>query len=126
MSIPYYSPITIDHTKVPSTQTNYAVFINLTDNRFKVTLTGHVNRSDGFDIRPFSDIALTAAMIYELEYYNSSTGQIVMWVFVPSLSSAADTTIYLAYGSPSFTTDGSSSATWDGNYKAVYHLKDGT
>jgi len=126
MSIPYYSPITIDHTKVPSTQTNYPVLINLTDNRFKVTPTGHVNRSDGFDIRPFSDIALTAAMTYELEYYNSSTGQVVMWVFVPSLSSSVDTVIYLAYGSPSFTTDGSSSATWDGNYKAVYHLKDGT
>lgn len=123
----YYSPVTIDHTKVPSTQTNFPVLVSLTDNRFKTIANGgHVNNSSGFDIRPYSDSGLTTTLTYELERYTASTGELIMWVKIASLSSATDTVIYLGYGDTALISDGSSSSTWDSNFVGVYHLKNGT
>lgn len=122
----YYSPVTIDHTKVPSTQTNFPLLINVTFDRFKTTGNGgHVNNANGYDIRPYSDSGLSSALTYELERYNAVTGEVVMWVKIASLSSLSDTVIYLGYGDSSLTTDGSSSSTWSNSFKSVYHLKDG-
>jgi concanavalin A-like lectin/glucanase superfamily protein len=127
MSFSYYSPIPVDHTKVPSTQTNFTVLIKVTDARFKVTGSGgHVQNSSGFDIRPYSDTGLTSALTYELENYVSTTGEIEMWVKIASLSSTVDTPIYLAYGDAALNTDGSSTGAWDSSFVVVYHLKEAT
>jgi Concanavalin A-like lectin/glucanases superfamily len=125
--VSFYTPFTIDHTKVPSTQTDFPVLLSVTDARFKtVGNGGHVQNSSGFDIRPYSDVGLTTALTYELERYNGATGEVVMWIKESSLSSSVDTVIYLKYGDASLTTDGSSSATWSNGFVDVYHLKDGT
>ncbi len=123
----YYSPISINAAQVPSTQTDFPVLVSVTDARFKtVGNSGHVQNSSGFDIRPYSDSGLTTAITgYELERYNASTGEVVMWVKVGSLSSST-TPIYLAYGDAAISTDGSSSTAWSNNFLAVMHLKDGT
>lgn len=123
----YYSTISINAGQVPSTQTNFPVLVSQTDNRFKSTGNGgHVASSSGFDIRPYTDTTLgTAITGYELERYNASTGEVIMWVKVASLSSST-TPIVLGYGDTTLTTDGSSSTTWDANFLGVYHLKDGT
>src|SRR5262252_2809559 len=98
MAFGYYSPVKINHTLVPSTQTNFPVAIILTDNRFKTLANGgHVTNSSGFDIRPYSNTSLTSPLTYELENLNASTGALVMHVLIASLSSSIDTTIYLAY-----------------------------
>jgi hypothetical protein len=124
----FYRTVTVDHTKVPSTQTNFPILISVTNASLKtVGNGGNVQNSNGYDIRPYTDSALTTAITgYELERYNATTGEVVMWVNIASLSSSSDTIIYLAYGNGALTTDGSSSTTWDANYKVVYHLKDGT
>ncbi len=123
----YYSPVSINAAQVPSTQTDFAVLVSQTDNRFKtVGNGGHVQNASGFDIRPYTDSTLVTAITgYELERYNASTGEVVMWVKVSSLSSST-TPFVLAYGDSGISTDGSSSTTWDSNFLAVYHLKDGT
>ena len=123
----YYSPISINSGQVPSTQTDFPVLVSQTDTRFKtIGNGGHVNNSSGFDIRPYSDTGLTTALSYELERYNASTGEVIMWVKVASLSSST-TPIYLGYGDTTLTTDGSSgSNTFSNNFSAVLHLKDGT
>lgn len=123
----YYSPISINSGQVPSTQTDFPVLVSQTDNRFKTTGNGgHVANSNGYDIRPYSDTALTTALSYELERYNASTGEVIMWVKVGSLSSST-TPIYLGYGDTGLTTDGSSGAnTFSNSFLAVWHLKDGT
>jgi hypothetical protein len=122
----YYSPISINSGQVPSTQTDFPVLVSQTDNRFKTTGNGgHVANSSGFDIRPYSDTGLSSALTYELERYNGTTGEVVMWVKVASLSSST-TPIYLGYGDAALNTDGSSASTWDSNFLGVYHLKDGT
>jgi hypothetical protein len=123
----YYSPISINSSQVPSTQTDFPVLVNTTDARFKsVGNGGHVQSSSGFDIRPYTDSTLTTAITgYELELYNASTGEVVMWVKVSSLSSST-TPFVLAYGDSGISTDGSSSTTWSNSFVAVYHLKDGS
>ena len=122
----YYSPISINAAQVPSTQTDFPVLVSQTDARFKSTGNGgHVANSSGFDIRPYSDTGLTSALSYELERYNASTGEVVMWVKVGSLSSST-TPIYLGYGDTTLTTDGSSTTTWSNSFVDVYHVKDGT
>lgn len=122
----YYSPISINSAQVPSTQTDFPVLVSQIDNRFKTIANGgHVANANGYDIRPYSDSALTTALTYELERYNATTGEVVMWVKVASLSSST-TPIYLGYGDAALTTDGSSTATWSNSFIAVHHLKDGT
>jgi hypothetical protein len=121
----YYSPVTVDHTKVPSTQTNFPILISKTDTRLKtIGNGGHVNNASGFDIRPYSDSALTTALTYELSVYDGSAGTVLMWVNIASLSSSADTVVYLGYGDTGLTTDGSSTSTWDSNYMGVWHMQD--
>src|SRR5438552_2013456 len=109
----YYSPITIDHTKVPSTQTDFPVLVSVTDTRFKdVAHGGAVQSASGYDIRPYSDAGLIFPLKYELERYNGATGEVVMWVKIASLSSSVDTVIYIGYCDTTLTTNGSSTATW--------------
>lgn len=122
----YYSAITVQSGQVPSTQTDFPMLISVTDNRFKTVANGgHVQNSSGFDVRPFSDTGLTTALTYELERYNASTGEVVMWVKISSL--AVGSIVYLGYGNTTLTTNGSNGAsTFSNNFLHVYHLKDGT
>lgn len=128
MAFSDYSPLTIDHTKVSTNdQTNFPVLVSLTDARFKtVGNGGHVQNSNGYDIRFYSNSILTTALDYELDTYNGTTGAINFWVRIPTLSHTVDTVIYIAYGDSSIVTDGSSTTTWNSNYIAVYHFGDGT
>lgn len=128
MSFAFYRSLTIDHTKVPNTdQSNFPVLVSITDNALKSAANGgHVQNASGFDIRPYSDQALTSTLTFELERYNASTGEVVMWVKIPTVSHSSDTVFYLAYGNSALSSDGSSTSTWDSNFQAVYHLKDGS
>ncbi len=123
----YYSPISINSAQVPSTQTDFPVLVSVTDARFKtVANSGHVQNANGYDIRPYTSSALSSAITgYELERYNATTGEVVMWVKVSSLSSST-TPIYLAYGDSGISTDGSSSTTWSNSFLRVLHLPNGS
>jgi hypothetical protein len=110
----YYSPITVNSGQVPSAQSDFPFLINYVDDRFKtVSNGGHVQNSNGYDIRPFSNSSLTSAMVYELERYNGTTGEVVMRVRVPSITDGS--VVYLAYGNSDLTTDGSNPSTWNNN-----------
>ncbi len=125
MAFDYYSPVTINTGQVPSAQTDFPILISVTDARFKTVANGgHVKNANGYDIRPYSDAPPVTALTYELERYNGSTGEVIMWVKRSSVSDGLIT--YLAYGDASLNTDGSSSATWSNSFTSVYHLKDGT
>lgn len=127
MAQAWYSPISINSAQVPSTQTDFPVLVSVTDARFKtIANSGHVANANGYDIRPYTDTTLgTAITGYELERYSATTGEVIMWVKVSSLSSST-TPIVLGYGDTSLTTDGSSTTTWSNSFLAVWHVKDGT
>lgn len=125
MAFSYYSPLTVAGGQVPSTQTDFSKLTLQTDARLKTVANGgHVQNASGFDIRPYSDSSLTTPLTYELERYNASTGEVIMWAKVPSLANGYVT--YLAYGDSGISTDGSNAATWSNNFGRIYHLKDGS
>ena len=120
----YYSPVTVNAAQVPSAQTNFPMLVSYTDARLKtVGNGGHVQNANGYDIRPYDAVG-GSAMTFELERYNASTGEVIMWVLVPSCD--VGSIVYLYYGDATISTNGSSTSTWDSNYKRVLHLPDGT
>jgi hypothetical protein len=53
---------------------------------------------DGGDIRVYSDKEGTSELAVDIEYFDSSAKDFVIWVKIPSLSSIVTTTIWVAYG----------------------------
>jgi hypothetical protein len=124
----------IDHTKVPSTQTNFPMVVcfdttmgaNCSANALELATVAHggslINAS-GFDFIFTSDNAGSTPIAYERAIQNTTTGAAELWVLIASLSSSADTKIYLFYQNVLVTTDQSNpTAVWDANYKAVNHF----
>ncbi len=121
--------ITISHLQVPNTdQTNFPVLISGTYSYLANTGSGgKVQNASGWDIVFTSDAAGTQALKFERELYSSTTGQVVMWVNVPTVSHTTDTTIYMWYGNASVAADTATpAAVWDANYKGVWHLGSNT
>lgn len=136
MAFGQYRTITIDHTKVPSTQTNFTVLVTGTlsylatiANAGKIANTVAVNLvTVPADLKFTSDIAGTTLLNWEVSAYNATTGLIEIWVLISSLSSSVDTVIYMFYGDSSTTTfqGGAIGTAWDSSYIILYHLGDGT
>jgi len=110
--------ITIDHTKVVSDETDFPVLIKTTDSDLTDCL------SNGYDIK-FYDSTNSNKLKHEIVYWDNTTGELVAWVKIPSLSSTTDTIIYMYYENPSETTPQEDPTNvWDVNYKAVWHMAD--
>ncbi len=125
----YRRAITIDHTKVPnSDQLNFPVLISGTYSYLaSIANGGNVTNANGYDIAFTSDAGGNSPLPYERESYSASTGAVDFWVQVPVVSHTSDTVIYLFYDNPSVSTDQTNGAgTWDSNFKAVWHLPNGT
>jgi len=113
---------TATHSTAPLT--NFPVLIGVTDPDLIYTGNGgKVANIRGNDIT-FTAIDGVTPVNYEIEYYNPSTGQLIAWVKLPSLSPTASTVIYEYFGNPSATAPASSLAqgAWDSNFMGVWHL----
>ncbi len=110
---------TSDAAKIPSTQTDFPVLVNLTDIHLRTVANGgHVQNANGYDIIFTSNDGSTV-LSHEIERYNAATGDYIAWVKIPSLSTNG--IIYLYYGNTAATTNPSTTAVWDLNYKMVQH-----
>ena len=121
--------ITIDHTKVPNTdQANFAVLISGTYSYLATTANGgSVMNANGYDILFAADANGLNPLPFEQENYSPSTGAIVYWVKLPTVSHTADTVFYLFYGNSSISANQSNkTVVWDANYKGVWHLPNGS
>ncbi len=121
----YRRLITIDHTKVAnSDQSNFPVLVSGTYAYLATTANGgNVTSANGCDIVFSSDAYGLNVVPFEQESYNASTGAIIYWVQIPTLSHTTDSVIYMFYGNSSVTTDQSTkNAVWDSNYLGVWHL----
>jgi hypothetical protein len=112
----YRRELTIDYTKVSETLTNFPVLLSLASD------TGLVRAlTDGSDIR-FTSSDGTTLIYHELETFTKSTGAIVAWINVPSVSHTVNTTLWMYYGNSSAlapTFNG-----WDTTkYSVVQHLE---
>jgi RHS repeat-associated protein len=112
---------------VPNTdQTNFPVLVSGTYPYLATTAHGGgVTNSSGYDIIFTSDSAGLDVLPFERESYSPTTGAVVYWVEIPTLSHTTDTTFYMFYGNSSITTDQSNkNGVWDGNYQGVWHLQE--
>jgi biopolymer transport protein ExbB len=120
--------ITIDSTKCGTANvTDYPLLFSSTIAALKTTANGgNVESASGYDIAFFSDAGLTSMLDFEIESWSATTGAIVAWVRMPTLTFAADAVIYLGYGNATIVASQQNVAgTWDANYGGVWHLGDG-
>lgn len=116
----YRKSITIDYTQVStSTHTNFPVLINLNSDLNLATNA----RSDGYDIL-FTSSDGTTKLDHEIEKYASSTGELVAWVRVPSLSNTANTVLYMYYGNSGAADQQNITGVWNSDYELVQHLQE--
>ena len=129
MAYGFYRTLTIDKTKVPNTdQTNFPVLFSGTYSYLATVANGgKVQNSSGFDIIFTSDSQGVTKLDHEIESYTATTGACVFWVRVPTVSTSADTVIYLWYGNSAISSSQENiTGVWDSNFKGVYHLPNGT
>jgi hypothetical protein len=102
------------------------MLFSVTDANLKTVANGgSVGKSDGTDILFTASDGVTK-LNHELEFYNSTNGQVIAWVQLSSLSPTADTAIYIYYGNASAADQQNKNGTWDSNYLGVWHLPNGT
>lgn len=117
--------ITPQTGKVPSSQTDYAVLVSVTDNSLKSVSNGGLCRTDGYDIRAFSDSALTTALKFYRQYYDPSTGTLRMRIKIPTLS--VGSAYYLGYGDNALSSDANDGPnTFSNAYSGVWPFEDGS
>lgn len=120
----YRKKITIDYTKVSETVTNFPVLISRTDTDWKDTSNGGcVGQSDGGDF-VFTSANGTTALNYEIETYTNTTGELIAWVNIPTLSSSSDTDVYIYYGNPSISDQQNPSGVWLNSATGIFHMKE--
>ncbi len=107
----------IDHSYVTGDLENFPVLISLTD----ANLGTHA-QTDGDDIIFISSNG--QKLSHEIESFATSTGVLVAWVKIPSLSSTNDTQIFMYYGNAGVGNQEDAANVWDGDYRAVWHLPD--
>ena len=115
----YAKEITIDSTKITSDQTNFPVLLQEAADSDLVT---HA-QSDGGDI-VFVDRWNSSQYNHEIEKYDRSTGELIAWVNITSLSSTSDTILYMYYGNPTCANQWNITQTWGPYYILVQHLNE--
>src|SRR3990172_7868952 len=116
----YRKKITIDHTQVAADQTDFPILIGLASDS-DLASKAQDSPSAGYDIL-FTSSNGTTKISHEIEKFDDSTGELVAWVEVPSLSSSTDTELYMYYGNASAGNQQDASGTWSNGYVEVWHL----
>ena len=113
----YRKMITIDHDSVDGNLNNFPVLISVTDGDI-----AEKAQCDGNDIA-FTDIN-DIQLDHEVEYYDDTTGELICWVNIGSLSSTEDIIIYIYYGNDECGSQENIEGVWNSNYVLVQHLEE--
>jgi hypothetical protein len=115
----YRQKITIDHTLLAEDLADFPVLI--THAVVQASLFTHA-RSEGADIVVTAGDEITR-LKRELVTCDAIAGELELYVRIPSLSSLADTELYVCYGNAG-AAETNAADTWNGDYGVVYHLKE--
>ncbi|MDD5704747.1 MAG: DUF2341 domain-containing protein [Kiritimatiellae bacterium] len=119
----YRTKLTIQHTNVTATLTNFPVLVNLTGAKLKDTANGgHVAQTDGGDVL-FTKADGVTKLNHEIESYAGFNGALVAWVKVDELSASADTDLYMYYGNEDMPDQWNAGGVWDSQHLMVQHLQ---
>jgi hypothetical protein len=117
--------IIIDSSQVSGSSefVDFPVLINSTVPDWRHTSSGgNVGKLDGTDIFFTNDEG--GKYDHELEYYDPTTGHVVAWVELFSLSPNEDLTIYMYYGNAAAPDQQNEAGTWNANFAGVWHLSE--
>jgi hypothetical protein len=117
-SYSYRKKITVNSSKVAENLTDFPVLISIIDSDLKSRA-----RSDGFDIL-FTESDGKTKLDHEIERYNNSSGELVVWVKVPYLTSTANKIMYMYYGNPIASDQSNPPGVWTNGYRGVWHLSE--
>lgn len=126
----YNTAIVIDNTKV-SGSTDFTDFVvTLTEANFSANASTLFDncKTDGGDLRFYSDASATTQLPAEIVSMDTTGDTLEIYVLVPSIDTAADTTIYVRYGDSSLNLLGDTDtygrdAVW-ADYLRVHHFTD--
>lgn len=98
------------------------MLISITDPDLRTTANGgHVENVNGYDIL-FTLGDCSTLLSHQIEKYSPTTGELVVWVKIPTLYYSIDYGIHMYYGNASVAIDPSTSATWSAGFDGVWHL----
>jgi hypothetical protein len=117
----YRKKLTLDAGLVAADLTDFPVLISFTGDS---DLTAGA-QSD-FDDVLFTSADGTTKLSHEIEAFDSTNGDIVAWVKIPSLSSSSDTDVYMYYGCGTACNQQNAADVWSNDYVGVWHLKETT
>ncbi|WP_425391465.1 DUF2341 domain-containing protein [Ekhidna sp.] len=122
----YRKKVTINSDQVSGSAdlTNFPVLVSVTDADLRtVANNGNVENTNGYDIT-FTTSDGTTGLNHEISAYTATTGAFEAWVNVPTVSYNSDTEIFMYYGNSGVSGDPSTTATWNSDYVAVWHLEE--
>ena len=117
----YQKKVTINHELVEEDLSNFPLLISIIDSDL-----ANKAQNDGDDILFMDDTGYANRLFHEIEFFNHSSGELICWVNVTSLSSNEDTEFYMYYGNPGCDCQEEISNTWDSNFVLVQHLDETT
>jgi len=125
-------PLTLNTTSlgITSNLTSFPALLSIQDNNLIIsgTCADKVYYPNGpnYDFA-FYDQTTGSECYYQVESYNQTTGTLLVWVQIPTLTYATNKTITFYYGSTSPSTTHNTAFyqnTWASDYKAVYHFNE--
>src|SRR3989339_287080 len=117
----YRKPLVINASRILSTENDFTILATTTDSDLAYTsYGGHMGLIGGGDI-VITDSDGSTVLDYEREYYDPSTGQIILWIEA-DISSTTNKTLYMYYGNSGATDQSSATGAWDANHVTVHHF----
>jgi len=113
----YRKQIVIDHDLVDGNLVDFPVLISTVDSDLRDKA-----QSDGDDILFMDGPGFASRLYHEIEFFDGSSGELVVWVNVSGLSSSSDTLLYMYYGNSSSINQEYPELVWDSNYMMVQHF----
>jgi hypothetical protein len=113
----YRKKVTINHNKVDGNLINFPVLVSTVDSDLRDKA-----QIDGDDILFMDDKGEANQLYHEIEYYDETSGNLVAWVNIPSLSSSVDSFFYMYYGNLNCASQEYPEKVWDDDYIHVWHL----
>jgi len=126
----FWETVTLNTTTlgITSNLANFPALLSIQDNNLIIAnaCTDKVQNPSGPNY-DFAFVSGGSELYYQVESYNQTTGTLLVWVQIPSLTYAANNTITFYYGSKSpIVTHNTAffTNTWAGNYLAVFHFNE--
>lgn len=86
---------------------------------------GHVKNAAGDDLLVVAEDG-TTLRAFEIEHYDETTGDVELWVSLPTFTPADEQLLYLCYGNPAATGNENIAGVWNTDYAGVWHLDEAT